>query len=150
MAESFVAWVHALVSAIAHAKDQPEHREAQQRSDTSRSQRGLTADQPEARDVQDAAQGDLNWARRLQAQLRHSKSTGKKTSKRNHRATEHALNSWHEMWANEQCWLQKPLEWKFDVGTKFTCKSMDDGHRCPKSSREMSIHDRWYLGQVEH
>ena len=38
VAESFVAWVRTLVSALAHATDQPEYREAQQRSGTSRGQ----------------------------------------------------------------------------------------------------------------
>ena len=80
VAESFVAWVRTLVSAIAHANDQPEYREAQQRSGTARGQHGLTANQLEARDVRNAIQGDLNWALHLKRNSATARARARKNA----------------------------------------------------------------------
>ena len=93
VADSFVAWVRALFSAIANANDRPEYRHAQQRSGNSRGQHGLTPAQFEARDARDRALRYFNYARHVQALLCHSKGTSKKTGKRKHGAADHTPKS---------------------------------------------------------
>ena len=54
------------------------------------------------------------------------------------------------MSANEQCWFPEALKFKLDAGAERKWKSMNDGQQCPKSSREMSIDDRWYFEHLEN